>query len=101
MPVAQVNTLGSFMHDNTSYSAVWHPTHDSIFASCSADQMCRVWDLRTGKDEKRIHAHQSDILSIDFNKYENFIATSGADNLIKVFDLRANIDSPIVQLMGH
>lgn len=63
--------------------------------------MCRVWDLRTGKDIKRIHAHQNDILSIDFNKYENFIATAGTDNLIKVFDLRANVDQPLITLLGH
>lgn len=95
--------------------AVWHPTHESIFASCSGDQLCRVWDLRSGKDVKKIHAHTNDILSIDFNKYENFIATSSTDNLIKIFvshlifllisnllqDLRANIDQPLMILMGH
>ena len=26
-----------FMHDFTSYSAIWHPTHESIFGSCSGD----------------------------------------------------------------
>ena len=87
-----LNPLGSFMHELTSYSAIWHPTHESIFASSSADQMCRVWDLRTGKGIKRIHASQGEILSIDFNKYENFIATAGTDNMIKVFDLRSTVD---------
>lgn len=51
-----LNPLGSFMHDGTSYQAIWHPTHESIFASSSADQMCRVWDLRSGKDIKKIWA---------------------------------------------
>ena len=32
-----INPLGSFMHELTSYQAIWHPTHESIFASCSAD----------------------------------------------------------------
>ena len=76
---------GSFAHEGTTYQAVWHPTHESIFGSCAADQMCRIWDLRTGKDVKKIHAHTNDILSIDFNKYENFIATASTDNLIKIF----------------
>ena len=26
-----------FMHDFTSYAAIWHPTHESIFGSCSGD----------------------------------------------------------------
>jgi len=47
--------------------------------------MCRIWDLRSGKDVKKIHAHTNDILSIDFNKYENFVATASTDNLIKIF----------------
>lgn len=63
--------------------------------------MCRVWDVRVGKDIKRIHASSGEILSIDFNKYENFIATAGTDNMIKVFDLRATVDQPILTLMGH
>ena len=69
------------------YSAIWHPTHESIFGSCSGDQTARVWDLRTGKDVKRIHAHTNEILSMDFNKYENFLATAATDNTIKVWDL--------------
>jgi len=57
--------------------------------------------MRSGKDVKKIHAHNNDVLSIDFNKYENFIATASTDNLIKIFDLRANIDQPLMTLMEH
>lgn len=89
------------MHDFTVYEAKWHPTHESIFGSCSGDQTCRVWDLRTGKDVKRIHGHTNEILSMDFNKYENFVATASTDNLIKLWDLRATTDSPIMILPGH
>ena len=98
---AQTGAQASFEHGAVVNQAVWHPTHESIFGSCSGDQLCRVWDLRSGKDVKKIHAHTNDILSIDFNKYENFIATSSTDNLIKIFDLRANMDQPLMMLMGH
>ena len=27
----------TFMHDFVVYQAVWHPTHESIFGSCSGD----------------------------------------------------------------
>jgi len=90
-----------FMHDFTVYEAKWHPTHDSIFGSCSGDQTCRIWDLRSGKDVKRIHGHTNEILSMDFNKYENFVATASTDNTIKLWDLRATTDSPIMILTGH
>lgn len=61
----------------------------------------RIWDTRTGKDVKRIHAHLNEILSCDFNKYENFIATSSTDNTIKLWDLRSTIESPIMTLKAH
>ena len=80
---------------------MWHPTHESIFGSCSGDQTCRVWDLRSGKNVKKIHAHNAEVLSMDFNKYENFVATSGTDNMIKVWDLRATTDVPIMTLTEH
>ena len=80
---------------------MWHPTHESIFGSCSGDQTVRVWDLRQGRDVKRIHAHHNEVLSMDFNKYENFIATASSDNTIKVWDLRATTESPIMMLTGH
>ena len=97
----QNGPLNTFKHDQSVYQSIWHPTHESIFASCSDDQTCRVWDLRSGKDVKRIRAHNNGILSIDFNKYENFIATASTDNLIKIFDLRSSIDQPLMTLMGH
>jgi peroxin-7 len=97
----QQGPVKRFVHDHTVYAAIWHPTHDSIFGSCSGDQTCRVWDLRSGKDVKRIHAHQNEILSMDFNKYENFVATAGSDNMIKLWDLRATSDMPIMILTAH
>ena len=45
----------------------------------------RVWDVRTGKDVKVIKAHQNEILSFDFNKYDNLVATGSTDNTIKVW----------------
>lgn len=93
--------IASFAHDFTVYQALWHPTHQSIFGTCSGDQMARIWDLRSGQAVKKIHAHQNEILSMDFNKYENFIATGSTDNSLKVWDLRATTDMPIMMLTGH
>ena len=45
----------------------------------------RIWDNRTGKDVKRIHAHTNEVLSCDFNKYENFIASSSSDGTVKLW----------------
>lgn len=61
----------------------------------------RVWDKRTMQPVKKIFAHSNDVLSIDFNKYENFLATSSTDNLIKIFDLRSTLETPMLVLPGH
>ena len=45
----------------------------------------RIWDIRSGKDVKRIHAHNNEVLSCDFNKYENFVASSCSDGSIKLW----------------
>ena len=50
---------------------------------------------------KTVKAHDNEILSIDFNKYENYIATGSTDNSIKVFDLRATLDQPLMVINGH
>jgi peroxin-7 len=93
--------MASFNHEFTVYQALWHSTHQSIFGSCSGDQTARIWDLRSGKNVKKIHAHNNEVLSMDFNKYENFIATGSTDNTVKVWDLRATTDMPIMMLTGH
>mmetsp|Transcript_28735 Transcript_28735/g.20797 ORF Transcript_28735/g.20797 Transcript_28735/m.20797 type:complete len:82 (-) Transcript_28735:522-767(-) len=33
----QTGPKANFQHEHTVYSAIWHPTHESIFASCSGD----------------------------------------------------------------
>lgn len=38
---------------------------------------------------------------MDFNKYENFVATASTDNTIKVWDLRSTTESPIMMLTQH
>jgi peroxin-7 len=88
----------TFAHEFVVYSAIWHPTHESIFGSCSGDQTARIWDIRVGKDVKKIHAHGNEVLSMDFNKYENYIATSSTDNTIKLWDLRSTVQAPIMTL---
>ena len=94
-------SLYTFGHEFVVYQGVWHPTHQDILASCSGDETCRVWDLRNGKEVKSIKAHDNEILCLDFNKYENYVATGSTDSEIKVWDLRSTIDQPIIQLSGH
>ena len=75
-------SLYTFDHSFVVYQGVWHPTHESIIASWGGDEKFKIWDLRTGKDVKSVKAHDNEILSIDFNKYENYVATGCTDSSI-------------------
>lgn len=48
-----------------------------------------------------IGAHLQDVLSIDFNKYENAMASGSGDGLVKIWDLRSEKDVPLRYFPGH
>ena len=72
-----------------------------IVATGSGDGTIRIWDLRKNATVKLIQASALDILSIDFNKYENAMVSGGGDGTLKIWDLRADKDIPLRQFKGH
>jgi guanine nucleotide-binding protein G(I)/G(S)/G(T) subunit beta-1 len=61
-----------------------------IFASCSIDGSCRVWDVRDSREcVTSFYGHESDVNSVDFFKDGNAIATAADDATIRLFDLRS------------
>jgi peroxin-7 len=88
-------------HKKVVYTVNWHPTMANILASTSADQTVKMWDIKSGKAIKTIASHSAEMMNMDFNKYENSIATALADGTILIFDLRGSSDIPITVLNGH
>lgn len=94
--------IASFIdHKSVVYNVSWHPTMNTVFASCSGDKTVKIWDTRVGKTVKTILAGNSAIMHCDFNKYENVLASAGADGQINIFDLRETGDIPQITLSGH
>lgn len=89
-------------HKGVVYGVTWHPTINTIFATSSADRTVKLWDNRQGsKVIKTIDGHMSEVMSCDFNKYENYIATSESNGKINIFDLRQDKSIPMIMLEGH
>lgn len=68
------------------------PGDKNIFATCSVDKTCKVWDIRTPKTAVQTFSgfHTGDVNSIDFTVSEpNVFATASQDNSVRLFDLRA------------
>ena len=69
--------------------------------SGSGDQTVKLWDLKSPRSAQTIRAHQNEILSVDWNKYQDqMIATGSVDRTIKLWDLRRP-DRELVCLAGH
>jgi peroxin-7 len=88
-------------HKQVVYNVTWHPTMNNVLASTSADRSVKLWDTKSGTCIKTILAHNAEVMNCDFNKYENILASSGADGTINIFDLRGSGDIPMQTLNGH
>ncbi|KAL6039247.1 hypothetical protein STEG23_024140, partial [Scotinomys teguina] len=65
------------------------------------DQTLRIWDVKTAGVRIVIPAHQTEILSCDWCKYnENLVVTGAVDCSLRGWDLR-NVRQPVFELLGH
>ncbi|KAI1793164.1 glutamate-rich WD repeat containing [Ganoderma leucocontextum] len=88
------NALGQPFSSHTSSveDLQWSPSEPTVFASCSADQSVRVWDVRARGRQSVAgieRAHDSDVNVISWNRATSYLLLSGGDEGgIKVWDLR-------------
>jgi peroxin-7 len=69
--------------------------------SASGDSSVKVWDLRQARPTLSMAAHQYEILSADWCKYNDCVlATASVDKSIKLWDVRAP-QRELTTLLGH
>jgi len=89
-------------HQQICYAAIWSPSRPSCLASVAGDAMLHITDMNAGEAPvTSIQAHQHEILTVDWNKYNEFMVVTGSvDKTIRVFDIR-NPSGPVNVLHGH
>jgi peroxin-7 len=88
-------------HKGCCYQATWHPSTGGLISSVGSDGLLKIWDLNSNnKTIASVPAHKLEILSVDFSKYEELIATASIDKTISLWDLR-NLKIPVNILQGH
>nr|KAF6462726.1 peroxisomal biogenesis factor 7 [Molossus molossus] len=88
-------------HESVIYSTIWSPHIPGCFASTSGDHTLRIWDAKTAGVRIVVPAHQAEILTCDWCKYnENLLVTGAVDCSLRGWDLR-NIRQPVFELLGH
>ncbi|KIY51844.1 peroxin 7 [Fistulina hepatica ATCC 64428] len=128
-PEAPRSILTLNAHHACVYQALFSPHQPNTIATCSTDGTVKIFDLRTppvyassGSNTftKPLHlaaltvpASPTEVLSIDWNKYHQFVlASAGVEKIVKVWDCRmvkspgAGAVGPVggvceIQLPGH
>ncbi|EKD03703.1 ribosome biogenesis-related protein [Trichosporon asahii var. asahii CBS 8904] len=98
------NTSGAFTsHTSSVEDLQWSPSESTVFASASADQTVRIWDIRTKgrKAAVSVKAHDDDVNVISWNKNVDYLLVSGGDEGgLKVWDLRM-FKGPVAHFTWH
>ncbi len=90
-------TPHGFLHP-TSLSSIHHhitcfphrnPQQADVFLSASGDCTFKIWDVRQPVSSLTVRAHQNEILTADWCKYNDcIVATGSTDKTIKLWDVR-------------
>lgn len=60
------------------------------FCSCADDSHAKVWDLRTGEEERAFTGHGWDVKCCSWHPTKGLVATGSKDSQIKLWDPRAS-----------
>ena len=100
----RLNPLNKYEgHTNGAEDVQWHNFHQDIFGSVGDDKRLSIWDIRDNdkKAFKSVIAHERDVLSLDFNPFNEYLlGTSSADYTVALWDLR-NLSQKVHELKEH
>ena len=88
-------------HESVVYEARWHPRRSGLIASVSADGSLRLFDIKQSSNIAHRQAHPTEILSLDWSKYDDHLLITGAcDNCLRLWDIRM-MSNAVTIFQGH
>ncbi|RXK38415.1 hypothetical protein M231_04324 [Tremella mesenterica] len=92
-------------HNAQIYTATWSPHTPSMLATCAADGLVKVFDIRNRDPTRPVQIFQvapEEVLSCDWNKYDlSTLATGGKDKSVRIWDMRGGRTECVGDLQGH
>jgi guanine nucleotide-binding protein G(I)/G(S)/G(T) subunit beta-1 len=77
-----------------------NPTNNNVFVSGACDAFAKLWDIRSGKAVQTFSGHESDINAIQFFPDGNAFGTGSDDTSCRLFDIRADRELNIYQVIS-
>ena len=74
-------------HESRVFKAVFSPIDDTLLATCSEDDTCRIWDVAQCKQLFCLQGHSEAVFSVNFSPNGSHLLTSGSDGKILIWDL--------------
>ena len=81
---AKLQTLEG--HSNSVQSVAFSPDSQTV-VSGSGDNIIKLWDATTGKEQQTLKDHSNSVLSVAFSSDSQTVVSGSDDNIIKLWDV--------------
>ena len=97
----KIDVISQGEHFDSVSKVLWHPRQKNLLSSASNDGRVIFYDLLSRGKKSLFDIRDSrNVLSIDYNKYNELFVTGSVDSSIKLYDLR-NPVKPLFVFRGH
>jgi WD40 repeat protein len=78
------------------YSVTWSPD-SRMFATGSADNTIRLWDIESGELVRTLEGHQSAVRSVAWSGDGQWLASGANDQTVRVWDMESGTELAVYQ----
>lgn len=86
--VGTVNNIWSLGHNKAPIECLCFDSDENCVVSGSFNGSVKVYDLNEGKLARNLGTHQTNVTSVQYHPFGEFLVTGSADNTMKFWDVR-------------